>query len=266
METIKRTSLLFALCSLVLLTYSCSSSSTGPGNPDDSATELNSKKSPGSSAELFLKGDQYSSLQVEIDYMPGHEPTQKGLDSLRSFLKRRLNKQNISFRSPTKIESGGQSSYTADDIRSIEQGNRDHFTSNEGNTLEVYFLVVDGEFNDGGGGGSNVLGIAYWNTSVAFFGKKIEEVSSGIGAPPEEKIEGTVFRHEFGHIMGLTGSGTPHPSGQQDHQNGQAHCSVDGCLMEPAVETGNFFANTFDGDIPDLDPLCIEDLQANGGK
>lgn len=266
MNSLKRISLLFALCSLAFLIYNCSST-TGPDDSDDSSTmEIDSKAAPGSSAELFLEGDQYSSLQVEIDYMPGHEPTQDGLDSLRTFLEQRLNKQNISFRSPSQIESGGQDSYTASDIRTIEENNRDHLTESEGSTLQVYFLVVDGEYSDGQGGGSNVLGVAYWNTSVAFFGQTIEDVSSGVGAPSEEKIEGTVFRHEFGHNMGLTGNGSPHPSGQSNHQSGDSHCSVDGCLMEPAVETGNFFTNTFDGDIPNLDPLCIEDLQANGGK
>lgn len=263
MITLKRVSLLFAFISLAFLTYTCSDSASGPG---DSAPEFNSHTAPGSSAELFLNGDQYTSLQVEIDYMPGHAPTQKGLDSLRTFLQQRLNKQSISFRTPSEIEPGGQSSYTTSDIRSIEENNRDHFTESNGSTLQVYFLVVDGEYSDGQGGGSNVLGIAYWNTSVAFFGQTIEDVSSGIGAPPEEKIEGTVFRHEFGHNMGLTGNGSPHPSGQSNHQNGEAHCSVDGCLMQPAVETGNFFTNAFDGDIPNLDSLCIQDLQANGGK
>ncbi|MEL7833047.1 zinc-dependent metalloprotease family protein [Fodinibius sp. Rm-B-1B1-1] len=264
MISIKRFSILLAFCSLSLLIVSCSDSTTGPD--DSSTTKLDSKQKPGNSAELFLQDDQYTSLQVEIDYMPGHEPTQDGIDSLKTFLVQRLNKQNISFRSPTQIDSRNQSSYTAADIRSIEENERDHYTESDGSTLQVYFLVVDAKYNDGDDGGSNVLGIAYWNTSVAFFGETIEEVSSGIGAPPEEKIEGTVFRHEFGHNMGLTGNGTPHPSGQSNHQNGDAHCSVDGCLMEPAVETGNFFTNTFDGDIPNLDPLCIEDLQANGGK
>ncbi len=249
---------MIAFCSLAFLIVGCSDTTTGP---DNNQPEFNSQAASGSSAELFLKDDQYSSLQVEIDYMPNHEPTQEGLDSLRLFLEQRLNKQNISLGTPNEISAESQSSYTAENIRAIEEEHRDNYTEAGDNTLHVYFLMVDGEYEQ-----SNVLGIAYWNTSVAFFGQTIEEVSSGIGAPSEQKIEGTVFRHEFGHNMGLTGNGSPHPSGQEDHQNGESHCSVDGCLMLPAVETGNFFENTFSGDIPDLDPLCIEDLQANGGK
>jgi hypothetical protein len=99
---------------------------------------------------------------------------------------------------------------------------------------------------------------------VAFFGQTIQNVSSGVGAPSKEIIESTVFRHEFGHNMGLVGNGTPT---QSDHKTADsAHCTADECLMKPAVETGNFFTNAFGGEIPPLDPQCITDLQANGGK
>lgn len=257
MTRFKKFIFLFTITSLAFLTYTCSDSTTGPDNP--STAEFNSQAAPGDSARSFLADDQYTSLEIEIDYMPGHEPTQDGLDSLRSFLEQRLNKNNITFRTPSEISSGGQSSYTSSDVRTIEENNRDYYTEAGSSTLQAYFLMIDGEFEQ-----SNVLGIAYWNTSVAFFGQTIEEVSSGIGAPPEEKIEGTVFRHEFGHNMGLVGNGSPT---QSDHKtNDSAHCTTDGCLMEPAVETGDFFANTFDGDIPNLQQYCLEDIQANGGK
>lgn len=259
MNSLKRVCWLTAFLSLALLTYTCSDSTTGP-NSDPGQKEFNSHVAPGDSATAFLKSDQYSSLQVEIDYMQGHKPTQAGLDSLRIFLKRRLHKQSISLDNLTEIPSGGQDAYSASDIRSIEKEYRDNYTETGSNTLHVYFLYVDGKYKDN----SNVLGFAYWNTSVAFFGQTIDDVSSGIGAPPKEKIEGTVFRHEFGHNMGLVGTGSPT---QSDHKtSGSPHCTADGCLMEPSVETTNFFANTFDGDIPDLDSQCVNDLQANGGK
>lgn len=259
MKSLKRITLLFAFFSLAFLTHNCSSTTSPDGNDPNNPEPLNSKAAPGSSAELFLNGDQYSSLQVEIDYMPGHAPTQEGLNNLESFLEQRLNKQSISIGTPSEIESGGQSSYTADDIRSIEESNRDNYTESDGNTLHAYFLVVDGEFEQ-----SNVLGIAYWNTSVAFFGETIESVSgTPPAAPSEEKVESTVFRHEFGHNMGLVGNGTPT---QSDHKtSGSAHCTTDGCLMEPSVRTTDFFAN-FSGEIPPLKEACVTDLQANGGK
>lgn len=245
---------------LALLTLNCSSITGSSDDGDNNtSTKFNSKAAPGDSAKSFLEGDQYSSLQIEIDYMPNHAPTQDGLDSLKKFLEERLNKQTISFRKPDQISSGGQNSYTDEDIRSIEENNRDFFTEAGSNTLQAYFLMVDGEYEQ-----QNVLGIAYWNTSVAFFGAKMEEISGQPPtAPSEEKIEGTVFRHEFGHNMGLVGNGTPT---QSDHKtSGSAHCTNGGCLMEPAVRTTDFFSN-FTGNIPPLKEFCVEDLQANGGK
>ncbi len=177
-------------------------------------------------------------------------------------MEERLNKQNISLSTPTQIDAESQSSYSSNDVRAIEEEYRDNYTEAGSSTLHVYFLVVDGEF----GQNPNVLGIAYWNTSVAFFGETIANASgTPPTAPTREKVESTVFRHEFGHNMGLVGIGTPHISSHTDHQNGESHCSTDGCLMEPAIETANFFEN-FSGEVPELDQLCIEDLQANGGK
>lgn len=249
--------LLLTILSLTFVVYSCSDSGTGP-DPDPNPVEFNSKAAPGDSAKSFLESDQYTSLQVEIDYMPGHEPTQGGLDRLSTFLEQRLNKQTITFSTPSQVESSGQSSYTSDDIRSLEEDHRNNYTEAGSSTLHAYFLIVDGEFEQ-----SNVLGIAYWNTSMAFFGQTIEDVSgTPPAAPSEEQVEGTVFRHEFGHNMGLVGNGTPT---QSDHKtDGSAHCTEDGCLMEPSVETANFFQN-LSGETPGLDQLCIEDLQANGG-
>ncbi|NGP87338.1 peptidase [Fodinibius halophilus] len=263
MKLFKRLTVLAVILSLGVISFSCSDSSTGT-NPDDDPQEFNSKAAPGDSARSFLSNNQYTSLEVEIDYMPGHEPTQDGLNSLQTFLEERLNKQSISLTNKTQIPSGEQSSYTIEDIRSLENKHRDNFTKASGNTLHVYFLMVNGEYSDGQGSGENVLGVAYWNTSVAFLGKRMEDIS---GEPPvnpsEEKIESTVFRHEFGHNMGLVGNGSPM---QTDHKtSGSAHCTTDGCLMEPSVRTTDFFSN-FSGSVPSLDDLCIDDLQANGGK
>lgn len=258
MRQLKQLSLLIAFCSLAIFTHSCSDSATmTDGNRQP--PKFNSKAAPGDSAKSFLEGDQYTDLQVEIDYMPGHAPTQEGLDSLQVFLQERLHKETITLSTPTEIPSGGQSSYTISDVRSIEEENRNNYTQAEDNTLHAYFLVLDGEFEQ-----SNVLGVAYYNTSVAFFGPTIESVSgTPPTAPSEEKVEGTVFRHEFGHNMGLVGNGTPT---QSDHKtDGSAHCTTQSCLMYPSVETTDFFSN-FSGDIPELDAYCIEDLQANGGK
>ncbi|WP_441000831.1 zinc-dependent metalloprotease family protein [Fodinibius sp. SL11] len=259
MKLFKKLSLFVLYISLAALINSCSDSSTGPDNQPPQQ-EFDSQAAPGDSAASYLQAKQYTNLQVEVDYMPGHEPTQEGLNSLQSFLEGRLNKQSISFSTPTEIDAESQTSYSSNDIRAIEEEYRDNYTEAGDNTLHVYFLVVDGEYSQN----SNVIGIAYWNTSVAFFGETIQNVSgTPPTAPSREKVESTVFRHEFGHNMGLVGNGSPT---QTEHKtDGSAHCTTDGCLMEPAIETTDFFSN-FSGEVPSLDEACITDLQANGGK
>ena len=260
MEVFNRYKLSTALFALILsfTIYGCLDSSTGAGGGNE---QFMNRANPGASAQSFLSGDNFTNLELEIDYMPGQQPTQEALDSLKNFLQGRLNKTQVTINPPTEIQSGGEDAYSAEEVRALEEQHRDNYTeTTSSNTLHAYFLVVDGEYQQQ----ENVLGIAYYNTSMAFFGQTINEVSSGVGAPPKEKIEGTVFQHEFGHTLGLVGSGTPT---QSDHKTaGSAHCTVDGCLMEPSVETTDFFANLFDGDIPDLQAQCITDLQANGGK
>lgn len=252
--------LLLTILSLTFVAYSCSDSGTGP--EVDPPQEFNSKAAPGDSAKSFLEGDQYTSLQIEIDYMEGYEPTQEGLNSLETFLETRLNKTNITF-TTTQIAARGEGPYTTENIAAIEEEERDNYTEAGSSTLHAYFLIVDGEYEQQ----SNVLGIAYWNTSMAFFGQTIDDISgTPPAAPSEQQVEGTVFRHEIGHNLGLVGIGSPHPEGQESHETeGSAHCTTDGCLMAPSVRTGDIFQN-FSGEVPELDQLCIEDLQANGGR
>lgn len=246
------------LIAMGLLLQSCGDNELCCAPPDGEA--FSHTEAPGASAEAFLRADTYTSLNVEIDYMPGHEPSARGLDSLKAFLQQRLNKTTVTLRTPSEIPSGGEPEYSADEIRALENEYRNNFTAAGSSALEAYFIVVDGAYQ----AQANVLGIAYFNTSMAFFGPTMDEVSGGVTQPPAYKIQGTVFRHEFGHTMGLVGNGTPVQSSHKT--NGSAHCTTDGCLMEPEVETSDFFANLFDGDIPALRQFCTNDLQANGGK
>lgn len=256
--TIKHKLTILLACAVFSITVNgCLDSSTGTG---DDTNQFVSTATPGGSAQVFLTDSSFARLELEVDYMPGHEPSQQALDSLKSFLQVRLNKSEIAINPPTEVKSGGGGTYSVQEIRTFEEEYRNTYTDSRDQALHAYLLITDGKFQEQ----ENVLGIAYFNTSMAFFGNTIDETSSGIGAPPKEKIEGTVFQHEFGHLLGLVGNGSPM---QSDHKTaGSAHCTADSCLMEPSVETSDFFANLFDGSIPDLDAQCIADLQANGGK
>lgn len=264
MDIFKNLHVLLGIFLLLFLGFGCKDSSTVPVGPDtgqgDSGdTRLFSHNSlAGASAEAFLTSARFTDLHIEIDYMPGYEATQEAIDGLQSFLEQRLNKTTLSI-STSEIPSDGKSTYTLSNVIDLEGIHRDNFTDANSTSLYVYCIILDGKYIT-----SNALGIAYYNTSTALFGSTIE-TNSGTqpDLPSREKVEGTVLNHEFGHLLGLVGSGSPV---QSDHKNSNSlHCTVENCLMNPNIENGSFFEN-FSGEVPELDQLCIEDLQANGGK
>lgn len=249
------------IVTLIAFGTSCLDNSTG--NDDDREIVYSHQQNPGHSANDFLSGDTFTSLEVEIDYMQGYAPNTEAVDSLEAFLEQRLNKQSVVIKEPTEIPAAGQSSYTASEIRALEEEHRDEFTSVEDSTLRAYMIIVDGEFESG-----NVLGIAYYNTSNAFFGATYEEVSGGFNQPSRRLTESVSYRHEFGHLFGLVnipGSGTEMQTNHQDTEHGR-HCDNDSCLMYYAMENAGVFGQFLGEQIPPLDANCIADLQANGGK
>ena len=219
---------------------------------DDPGSDFSHTTNPGNSNEAFVTADEFNELVVEVHYMPGVEPEQSSLDNLQSFLEQHLEKTSVTILTPEQIPSGEQNAYSAADIRDLEDEHRSTFT--EGSQLASYAIFVDGEFDQ-----SNVLGIAYYNTSTAYFGGTIDNISGGATQPSRTEIESTVFIHEFGHLMGLVDNGTDM---QEDHQENGPHCTEEDCVMYHQVNTTDFFANLFDDSIPELDDFCVADIEA----
>jgi len=246
----------FILASLSMTLFvRCSDQSTGIDNGNGQApADFNHKLSPGSSNEAFITDNEYDQLIVEIQYMPGAEPRPESVENLRDFLELHLDKTSVTILTPSEIPSGGQEAYSANDVRALEEEHRENFT--EGSTLASYAIFLDGEFST-----RNVLGIAYYNTSTAYFSPTIHRISGGVGQPSRTAIESTVFNHEYGHLMGLVNNGTEMQHDHHDSENG-AHCTVQECLMYFSVNTTDFFANLFGGSIPELDEYCVADIDA----
>lgn len=239
----------------VFLTFSCGDDpvQTGDNGNDNGSFSYSHTTVPGSSNEDFVTGRHFGELIVEIQYMPGSAPTQQALNNLQAFLEQHLQKNSITILEPEEIPSGGQESYSATDVRDLEAEHRNHYT--EEGVLASYALFLDGEYST-----ANVLGIAYYNTSTAYFAETINSISGGIGQPSRATIESTVFNHEYGHLMGLVNNGTPMGIDHHDEENG-AHCTEQECLMYFSVNTTDFFANLFGGSIPELDDFCVADLE-----
>lgn len=229
----------------------------GPNGGNEDGISFH-RQAPGESARDFLTDENFSTMHIQVQYMEGYEPETGALeDRWKAFLSETLHKSGIDIEFES-IPAQGQQVYTSDEVRDLEREHRTRY--NEDDTLSAYFLFLDGEYEN-----SNVLGIAYWNTSAAIFQQRVEDISGGLGEPGKEVVERIISKHEIGHLLGLVDNGTPMQTDHHDEGRG-AHCDDDECLMYYAM-TRDFLGDfLLGGSVPEFDELCIEDLQANGGR
>ena len=215
-------------------------------------------KAVGVSANELLSSGTYKSLKIEIQYMTGYAPDGGAINHLQTVLNAFLNKPSGITIVTKEISASSSATLTIDQVRTIEEQNRTVFTS--GDQLGVYILYTNGYFTD-----NNVLGAAYRNTSLVIFGKNARDNSGGLGQTSHTKLEATVMEHEFGHILGLVGIGSPMQTNHKDPSHGN-HCTDTGCLMYYAADTKDILGFLLTGSVPSFDANCTADLHANGGK
>ena len=212
----------------------------------------------GASAKDLLAATNYTSVKIEIQYMPGYAPDAAAINNLTSFFKNLINKPSGIIIVQTPIAESGKATLSVNDIATIEKNNRTVFSS--GSQLGVYFLYTDGTYSEG-----NVLGLAYRNTSICIIGKTIHDNSGAVGQVSRTKLETTVLQHEMGHILGLVDLGSTMQTNHKDAAHGN-HCNNTDCIMYYASETTDALGFLLTGAIPALDTNCSADLHANGGK
>lgn len=220
----------------------------------------------GVSARSFLSDEDFTSLEVEVVYVTGFEPSQTSLYNIESFLNKYLNKPNGVKITARAIPAPGKGTYSLNEIREIEDKHRTAFTS--GSKLTTFIFIADNK-SDSSSGDDVVLGKAYKNTSMVIFQKEIRELASGTGTVSSDEIQTTTVKHEFGHLFGLVNNGTPAqtPHEDPDPQN-KAHCDVETCLMAALLDFENSGAPAMkvqSGNL-EFDEQCHRDLIANGGK
>jgi hypothetical protein len=244
-----------ALVAALLFSACSKKDSTSSGLPD--INEANNKI-VGASAREFLTGQQYTSLKIEIQYMPGYAPDQSSVNNMVGFLNNLLNKPGGIQVTQTQIAGSGKANLTINDIATIEKNNRTAFTT--GTQLAAYLLITDAQYFE-----PSVLGLAYRNTSMALMGKTIHDNSGGVGQVSRTKLTTTVLQHELGHVLGLVNLGTPLTVNHQDAAHGN-HCNNQNCLMYYTANTTDLLGVLLVGNIPQLDANCVNDLKANGGR
>lgn len=238
----------------IIITFSCKKDDS---NPIDESNAEN-LKALGVSAEDLLSNDIYTSFVVEIVYSNGFRPKQQTIDTFRNFLVQRLDKPNGISIVETVIDPPQGEPYTISEIREIESNNRTRFTN--GDQIAVYIFFANGNSTNDTET-SVTLGTAYQNTSIVVYEETLQNLDQDLFL-----MEATTVRHEFGHLLGLIDiqGDDIHPEGHIDAAHAK-HCLVEGCLMYFASTIPSTIPDPNKGDIPILDPLCIEDLQAKGG-
>lgn len=246
-------------CTLLLLSfiiYGCEKSSDEYVNNPGISSQLHNRPT-GASANEILSASKYTSLKIEIQYMTGYIPDAGAIAHLQNTLAPMINKPGGISIVTREIPAVSNQTLTVNDIYTIEKNNRTAFTN--GSELALYVLYTNGNYSE-----QNVLGVAYKNTSVALFGKKIHENSGGLGQASRTKLIATVLEHELGHLMGLVDLGSPMQTNHKDPAHG-SHCNNSNCIMYYASETSDILGFLITGNIPPFDLNCRNDLRANGG-
>ena len=251
----KHAIVVFLLAIISVNNFSCKKSDAITGLP---SINSDNNKQVGASANELLSAASFTSVKIEIQYMPGFAPDAAALNNITSFLNSLINKPGGITIVQSQISASGKTVLSLNDIATIEKNKRTVYTS--GSQLGVYFLFTDGSYTD-----ANVLGLAYRNTSMCILGKTIHDNSGAIGQASRTKLESTVLEHELGHILGLVDVGTVMQTNHKDAAHG-SHCNNTNCLMYYASETTDVLGFLITGSIPPLDANCKADLKANGGK
>ena len=158
-------SLLFFFSSLLFIA-GCSKSDSSSGGLANSENY----KSVGASANDLLSAAKYTSVVMEIQYMPGYQPDATSVNNLVTFMNLLINKPGGVSVIQTQIPSAGSTTLSLTDITNIEKTYRTVFTS--GSQIGIYFLYTDGVYST-----ANVLGLAFRNTSMCLLGKTIHDNS-----------------------------------------------------------------------------------------
>lgn len=246
---------LFRICLILCVTTVIGCKKDNPG----------SSSQAGSIARDILSDSKYSNLIVELHYTEEFAANPNSLNNLKNFINSTCNKPGGVSYEEKVIAPFGKEQLTIADIRAYEKANR--VKNPSGNTMVIFMLLTNTGYSEDSEN-SKVLGVAYGATSMCIFEKTIYENSNGSiinPLPSREKLETTVFNHEFGHLIGLVNNGTSMQTNHQDREHG-AHCDETSCLMFWQVETSANLQDLVDGGVPTLDSQCRQDIAANGGK
>ena len=279
-----------------LLFIGCSKNSDEPDQGTQQVDKRANLLATGASANDLLSNDRFTRLKIEIAYVAGFRPTTLAMAEFMAYLKLHTFKEEIELVF-NELPSPGEESLTLQKIADLESENRTVF--NDGETLGVYIYFADAPSDeDDDAEGLVTLGAVYRNTSMVIHEITVRRLSNQNGPVRTSDVEAATINHEFGHLFGLVDLGSTMVNDHED-PNAVNHCNVQGCLMRAELQFGGSGKSSLayakasnDGDIkagcslsgasvlqmlqgstaknigsaPGIDPECILDLVANGGR
>lgn len=246
----------FFLFSLFII-FSCSNDDTSEEIPNPRAENL---KAIGISADDLLSDETYKSLTVELSFLASFRPRQETIDALRTFLEARVYKPDAITFIETEITIPYTQTQSFAEIKAIEEAQRTIYTEGDDIAVFVYFSQANFE-NDTQN--ALTLGAAYYNTSIVIFEQTLRDLVLSQNFDLAQ-METTTLHHEFGHLFGLVNLRDDDIHDNHEDPQHSKHCKIENCLMYYESNIANYFINR--STVPGLDPLCIEDLQAKGGR
>lgn len=230
----------------------------GTGRTIEEERDDNLASGPGDYALDFLRAAPYDRLEVEIDWVAGHAPSEEALDHLAGVIGRVCDKPGgVEIVLDEELPDQGSPAWTVEAAQEVEVEWRDRYRDEARGTAALYYLYLDGHSADDDDEG-RILGYAYRGSSLVMFAETMADVDAGLPLLSGGGVEEAVIAHELGHVLGLVNNGVPMEEPHQDVPHG-AHCDDESCLMYWAVET-DLVGSLLGSGVPDLDPRCLADL------
>jgi hypothetical protein len=219
---------------------------------------------PGAFAADFIRGTNFTTLTIEVDYPESRPPTPAALDFLRERLLERVDKLDVVIVVDDAIpDDRFPFSLSVSEVQDIEDEYRDTVSDSSSKTAAAYLLYVRGKSDDDQGS-AKVLGMAHRGGSVVLFVDNADDSTSALMT--NEDFEAAGVLHELGHLLGLVNGGIPMVEDHEDLEH-PFHTTDFTCVMFWLV--GGIVPSGFhlgDDEFARFGPFSVQDIQAFGGN
>jgi hypothetical protein len=227
-------------------------------------------------------GAPWTDLVVEIDYAPGHAPSEAATTHLVDTLRNVTGKTSVILDQAQTLNDTPGKPWTAQELLSLEKATRRH--AHQAPTALLHILYPSGNFNNSDASGVTIAGRSLGPAAVFLDKLRGSTCTPGVGPVPRiglpidqpqqalDALERSTLLHESGHAIGLVDNGLPMVREHEDKTNDPAkggHSSNPRSVMYWQIDTceGLRQALLQDGTVPDaFDNDDRADLRAASGR